>query len=377
MLAAPCLAAAAYDPTDRFYLYAEAGYLSDSNVLRLNEKLESPRQFGYGGASDRIVTTTVGGHYDTTFSRQRFTLDGKFSDTRYDRFSRLDYHSWTARSAWNWALASRWTGTIGYSDSKNQSSIEDAAGGVRDVIRDRVLDGRAVFALTSRIGLEFSGQRKAERREVRFNNNFNQDTFGLGLVTSTEKGSMLAVRAQKSDITYVWLKNFIGSQASYRQTQFSVSARWPVTAKTTLSASTGWVRNEGNGGTQGGSRNRIGSFEWNWNADAKNTFAASYSRQSDTPGNNTIPSVLTSYSGSWQYLPTAKTQVSARTSESTRKYATSLGNERTRLYNITLSWKPMTQLELSTFAQNVVFKGTSPLNDYKVNQYGVNARVFY
>ncbi len=378
LLAAPCLVQAAYDPSDRFYLYAEGGYLFDSNILRLNTSLRPAQDYGYAGYSDTVRTTTVGGHYETTWSRQQFTLNGKFSDSHYQRFSGLDYHSWNAQAAWNWAFGTRWNGSITYGDSKDQSSIENAGSGIRDVLRDRNLDGRAIFSLTSRIGLELSAGRKTERRELQFTNDYNQYTYGVGLTTATEKGSVFGIRAQRSRITYVWLKQFIGSRATYDQNQLLLSARWPVTRKTTFTATGGWVKNEGNGlPSSSGGRNRIGSFEWNWDVDPKNNFNLSYGRQSDNPGNNTTPSVLANYAASWTYRPTVKTQISTRASESRRDYSNQTNRERTDLYNLTLSWKPMTQLEFSTFGQRVRFHGTTQSNDYKLNQYGVNARVFY
>ena len=106
-------------------VYAQAGLMHDTNVLRRNAGAERDNifRFGIGGRLDQRVV-----------GRQGLHLEGRLDAYHFDRFSELDHFAYTAGAAWRWELGNDLSGTIGYTRGRRLAALAEVQRAVRRMV---------------------------------------------------------------------------------------------------------------------------------------------------------------------------------------------------------------------------------------------------
>ncbi len=107
----------------RPYVSANASY--DSNVFRLANSSVAQQLLGTSQLSDNLLKTEAGLETHVRLSRQLIILDLSVNDTKYNKFTNLDYTGNSKNLEWDWQLGNHLDGIIAYSDVEEASGFVD------------------------------------------------------------------------------------------------------------------------------------------------------------------------------------------------------------------------------------------------------------
>lgn len=104
---------------DTFSPYVFATMTHDSNLLRLDKSASSTN------TADSIRQMGVGMNVDWKVARQQILLTAAINDTRFDRYSMLNYRGRDLQGRWNWQLDNHISGDFGCTDNLTIGSFEN------------------------------------------------------------------------------------------------------------------------------------------------------------------------------------------------------------------------------------------------------------
>lgn len=131
----PCIAAFAADENFDVYVLADVAY--DDNVFRLADSAEALAQTGSTTQDDIRTTYGVGGSILIPVSRQEFSADAELRRTVFDRFSQLDNNNGQFNGQWNWTIASRANGVLGYDYDRSLTNFFELQDQLRDTVTNQ------------------------------------------------------------------------------------------------------------------------------------------------------------------------------------------------------------------------------------------------
>lgn len=114
--------------SDPVKLKASYTVQTDSNLFRLPASASTMALIGKSSAAEKIETATVGLHFNTTQSLQRFELDADLVDYKYQNFSYLNFTANNYNAAWRWALTPRMAGNFTSALHETLNSFSDYQG---------------------------------------------------------------------------------------------------------------------------------------------------------------------------------------------------------------------------------------------------------
>jgi exopolysaccharide biosynthesis operon protein EpsL len=100
------------DELDLLQFNAGLGWQHDSNVFRLSDQTPTPATIGTSGRSDNILSTTAGLKLRKPYGLQRFEADVSLENTKYNKFSNLDFTAVNYAAAWRWSLTPAFHGNL-------------------------------------------------------------------------------------------------------------------------------------------------------------------------------------------------------------------------------------------------------------------------
>ena len=119
----------AYEATAErpFGLWAQAGYMYDSNVFRTSaaEQSEQILRVGGGVRQDLLVV-----------GRQRVRLMAEANAMNYSTFGELDHVAYGLLGEWRWEVGNDLAGALGYTRRHYQADLAETARGIRDMITE-------------------------------------------------------------------------------------------------------------------------------------------------------------------------------------------------------------------------------------------------
>jgi exopolysaccharide biosynthesis operon protein EpsL len=132
------------DELDLLQFYAGLAWQHDSNVFRLSDQPAAPGTVGTSGRSDNILNTTAGLKLRKPYGLQRFEADIGLENSKYNRFSALDFTAVNYAAAWRWSLTPAFRGNLTtdrreYVD--NSADVQSAGQLNRRTDRSTRLDG--------------------------------------------------------------------------------------------------------------------------------------------------------------------------------------------------------------------------------------------
>src|SRR5581483_11994134 len=132
------------DPIPPYALWAQAGLMYDSNILRrpTGDNNEWLTRVGIGGRMDQRV-----------IGRQGLHLEGRLDGYLYDKFSDLDNVSYSALGEWRYEVGNDLAGALGVSRRRFQAALSEIQRDLYDPITESSLNGTARYALGPHLAL--------------------------------------------------------------------------------------------------------------------------------------------------------------------------------------------------------------------------------
>ncbi len=210
-------------------LHAAAALERDSNILRAPDAV-----------SDEIGVLSAGLRLDKRYSLQRLTLQAQASRFSFRDFSNLDYSTLSYDGAWNFQFTPALRGVLSadrrqYRDITNASI---ASGGItrrteRRDLAEVTLLGRGGWRTLA--GLEQTRSRSDDPRALQASPTVSSVHVGGGY--EFPAGALLTAQVRRGDGDY----GGAASGIEFRETEPSVSLRWPATTRTALDARIAWL----------------------------------------------------------------------------------------------------------------------------------------
>src|SRR5262245_16069894 len=131
------------EPDDRRVRFSLSGGVQhDSNVFRVPDSQP-------GDKSDTISRIGAGVTGDIPVGRQHLLFDGAVDYYNYSDFDVLDHTAYRVGAAWNWLVASQWTGDIGYATQRYLNTL-DLGAQVQDLVTEDHANVSAAYQVTPR-----------------------------------------------------------------------------------------------------------------------------------------------------------------------------------------------------------------------------------
>lgn len=233
---------------DRLELFAAETFTSDDNVFRISKDLDPKTALGSPSRGDTYRSTLLGFNLDVPVSRQRFQVNETWNDTRYQRFSDLDFTGHNGKAVWLWQADNDLSGNLGYAESYALASFANILGRTPDPLKTQQTFGQANYLITPRWRLEAgAGELKQTNGDTaRKENDVDIRTTDLTLsyVTPDEDHIGLSVRGEEGH--YPNRQFVAGSPFDNAYSQRGVGAviDWTITGKSHLNARVDRVRRE-------------------------------------------------------------------------------------------------------------------------------------
>lgn len=234
---------------DGFSLSAAYRVQRDNNLFRLADGVDPRFALGQPSAAETVHIRSVGLRYARDFSLQRLEADIGLVDYAYDTFDQLDLLARNHDLRWRWAITPDVTGTVRTQRDESVNSFEDTSAltnGNRRLRRFQSVDANW--------RLDGAWTAIAEAQEAR---NENQQPLvgedsqilrstGVGLRRETPKGSSLTLRWRSGEGETIDPDRppAVLRDDDFRQDEWALDARWPVTDKTRLDANLAWIDRE-------------------------------------------------------------------------------------------------------------------------------------
>ena len=153
------------------YISAETIY--DSNIFRLESGARAKQLFGSSNLSDMLFELEFGIATKVRLSRQLVSLDLNANETKYNRFSNLDYAGNNEHVQWDWILGNDINGVLSYNKSKQDSGFEDVVSSAQVVRKNnlRTTD-------TTHADIKVTDKKTGEMKQQRKNNDHYKFTNG-------------------------------------------------------------------------------------------------------------------------------------------------------------------------------------------------------
>ncbi|WP_348699971.1 XrtB/PEP-CTERM-associated polysaccharide biosynthesis outer membrane protein EpsL [Duganella fentianensis] len=230
------------NPGDPLQVSAGVAYSHDNNLFRLGDN-----DVGYDGQrGDFSRQTIIGLTYDQTFNRQVLSLQGKFSDIRYDHFTQLNYHGKDFQAKLNWYIGHNLDGNLGSVYNSTLASYADVRSNQR-VLRQReynFFDGGWRLHPHWRLRMALSRDKASyDLASVQVINRIDT-AYETGLDYSVGNGSTVGVLARRTEGRYPLQGSRAHSvfDSSYNQDEAKLRVVWRISKDLDTQLTAGRVR---------------------------------------------------------------------------------------------------------------------------------------
>jgi exopolysaccharide biosynthesis operon protein EpsL len=228
---------------DMFRPYVDYEVVFDDNMLRSRDNMSSAfRQTNFGSSKKFDISQRITGGLivEKEISRQRFTADGNWSHTYFNRFSQFNHDAQDVQGNWNWFLGDKFEGNMGatyvkdlapflfFPGVKNMQTVKTQFfnGDWRILPSWNLHAGYTHFDLTSsNIITKFQN-----REEHIFD-------VGFDFVTNDSNKAGVLFRRTWGDFPF----NPGGADTSYNQNEVRAVVDWAFSGKSWVQFSGGWV----------------------------------------------------------------------------------------------------------------------------------------
>jgi exopolysaccharide biosynthesis operon protein EpsL len=387
-LLVPIDRAAAFED-GRLTLSAEETVAWDSNVFRI----PSGAMLGPAGTSlprnDTYYATRAGFAFNLPVSRQRFTGGIIWNDTRYERYSELDFTGHDGNVTWLWEIGNDALGKLGYRDIAAPQTFAGVQGRSANVLRTKreFVNGAFFVVPHWRIDAGASGlQQTNSSAPLRFENlNIVAGEATLNYVSPAR--DVLGARARVEDGHYPDHEFDVGGAFphAYRQYGTGVVFDWKVTGKSQLTGWAEYANRNWDQFSQADWSGFLGHIRYDWKPTDKFTLNAILRREIDPFDDMKWQFALVRSAiliPSWN--ATAKIDVTALLDYSARDYlgisqfACGLAparSDRIKSGTVTVAWRLLDVATLNFSAQHQNCWSDIPTANYSTTIYRLGVKV--
>ena len=221
---------------DTFTPFVRGSYGYDSNLLRLENDQEAIAVLGTTDTAESYYTLAAGIDMNLPVSRQHFLAHAEFNQTRFDKYTRLNYNGREVLLQWNWLLSSAARGEVGVSESLKQGSYSELRQPVSNLVKTR----RSFFsaALNSekpwQINFGLDRTRLSNEASQQQTQDSTVDTASAGLQYNASSGTQIEGMTQHAKGKYPTPQsvNTTPVNNSYEQWDNGVRVKWSPSFKT-------------------------------------------------------------------------------------------------------------------------------------------------
>jgi len=351
-----CAGAARADTIDALHAFADVGYSHDNNLFRLPDA--SP---GYDDTrGDNMRTVDAGLSFNQTYGRQVLTAQAKVTRVNFDHFTALNYNGKDMQADWGWHLGNHLEGNLGGTYSEVLAPYTDIVTNQRNLRTQKGAYGKGAWTFHPSWRLRGSVEQNRYKYDldIQAPNNHKDNVGELGLDYLASSSSSVGLQMDKTQRRYDILRVVDGQQtnANSDQTDLRLRVVWRVTPVTELQFLGGHSRrtydplystHDSSGGTARLSGNTLVDGKLRVSGSVYHEFASVesslFSYSTNTGANAALGLDLS-----------AKLQLQAQSSYLKRSFngllAASLPfdfSDRTRTNNLTLTYAPLSKLQLS------------------------------
>ncbi|MGB5079741.1 MAG: XrtB/PEP-CTERM-associated polysaccharide biosynthesis outer membrane protein EpsL [Burkholderiales bacterium] len=371
--------------------FVEEKIARDDNVFRISKDVDPEASIGSPSRADTYRTTSVGLNIDLPASRQRIQAGYTWSDTRYNRFTDLDFTGHDARVLWLWQVGNDASGQLGYTETSALASFANIQSRTSDRLRTRQAFYDAAVLVTPRWraqagvrGLEQSNSDPARRSN---DVDILISDIGLSYVTPASTSVGLGVRSESGRFPNRQVVAGSSFDNAYRQYGAAIVADWTVTGASRVTARAGRVSRRYSELPQrdfSGNTIRV-DYEWRPTGRLSATAVAQrdISVYEDVRTSFVLVKGLTLRAALGM---SEKAELSAALDYSIRDFLGDPGlvsgaspsrTDRVRSATAAVSYRAARNVTLLMSAQREIRESSIPLIDYEFNVYSVSARIAF
>jgi exopolysaccharide biosynthesis operon protein EpsL len=352
-------------------LHAAVTVERDSNILRAPDAV-----------SDEIGVFSAGLRLDKRYSLQRFTLQAQANRFRFRDFSNLDYSTLTYDGAWNLQFTPQLRGVLS-ADRRQYRDITNASAASGDVtlrterreMAEVTLLGRGGWRTLG--GLEQSRSRSDDPRSLESSPTVSSVHIGGGY--EFPSGTLLTAQVRRGEGDY----GAVSSGIEFRETEPSLTLRWPASAKTTLDARIGYLDRSHDAEPARDFQGLVANGTVRWTYSPRTSVEAGVARDLGSyefNGGGRIRGWRLSIAPAWK--PSEKTTLRLRHTLERRDWqvvslaSPDLGREdRTHWSALTFEWTPRRLLEVTVSARQERRRSNLAGLDFRANVVALGARL--
>lgn len=356
---------------------------------------------------DSVLGSFAQVRYNKAYSLQKFSLNAKITDYRYNKFNYLDYLGKDIGGTWNWSLTPDLTGSLKSTRQESLNSFLDYDGTKRNLRRENKDAVDVRWHMTGGWFLAGGGSHTSLRNTsggVRFfEGDYEADSAEAGLLYkfASQNEITLVQIQQKGEYRDRVVNPLVQLDKGFDQANQEMRLKWALTGKSQLNIKAGYLnRQHDNFGArdfQGG----YGSAEYGWNSGGKITLkfnaARDYQSFQSVPNQDLLKNLTSNdYYNSSYYLrhvlsitPTwqlaDKIIISGKLQQEERDYEGGLLDEsllpkrqdKMRLGSISFTWVPRDLIALSLYGTMQDRRSNLRAVEFDANSYGVSAAISF
>jgi len=221
--------------------YASISAIQDSNLYRLDSKINTASLPSTLSKSDTIYQTAVGLNVDWMASRQQFLVNASLTDNRFEKNKNLNNTGQNLSAIWNWLIGSHVNGRI---DIKHNVALSDFANTYNLQSSEKTVDavsanGNWHFHPDWRVGYAIEEYKVSYGNQTQAFLERQDQTHSFNVDYLVNSGSRVGLKFSQLDSH---VPNNYGFDNQYTQNSYLVTTLWNVSGKSNLNAEAGLVK---------------------------------------------------------------------------------------------------------------------------------------
>ena len=371
-------------------LSASYAMQTDSNLFRLPSGANTQALLGKASAAEQIGVSTLGLHFVSTQSLQKFELDASLQDYRYQNFDYLNFAASNYDAAWRWALTPQFTGKLSSKRADTLNSFADYQGFTRRNQRTDTshrLDAMLEVEGPWRLLAGTSATERSNEQSLVAGGDYRYSGADLGVRYAYASGSSLSLLARSSNGSY--LNQVVPSLGLYddgfTQTDTELRLHWAYSGNSVFDAYvTPFSRSHPRYGQRDYSGVNAGAT-WGWALSGKTRLNTEYARELAAYATaNSNYSQTDRLRAGVQWLVSAKAQLAASYGWAQTDYLgtptavpASQRKDTSTDTSLSIGWEALQGLTLSTALQSSSRSSTQAGLDFDSTALTVSAQYRY